>query len=236
MNRCKFTSAFLFAVSIGITFAAHADAQTRQRVIPPNQPNERQQTARTEPKSEPVDLREDYQRPRPTLTNNIVVNPNYQPLVKKTVSSKPTASSTATATANYTSRFAYNAMFSVKLINALQTRMGKPYVYGSSGPNAYDCSGLIWSIFQEAGFSFERTSARSIWQMSEPVEGDDRYKMGTLIFFNGLAHIGIVADANGFYHASTSQGVTYSRFDGYWKNKIVGYRRLKIENKIAIDR
>lgn len=62
--------------------------------------------------------------------------------------------------------------------------------------------------------------------MSEPVTGDDRYKFGTLVFLNRLGHMGIVADENGFYHASSSKGVTYSPFKGYWENRIVGFRRL----------
>lgn len=62
--------------------------------------------------------------------------------------------------------------------------------------------------------------------MSVPVSGDDRYKFGTLVFLNGLGHIGIVADENGFYHASSSKGITYSTFKGYWEKRIVGFRSL----------
>lgn len=234
MRNCKSSllSAFLFAAFLSVAFAGNAFGQKRARVVPsqPYSPPE-VQTAHNQPKAAPEDLQEDLPaRPRQTLTNRIVVSPNYQPLVKKTVSSQPIA---AAANNGSASRYAYSAMFSIRLVSAIQSRIGKPYVYGSSGPNSFDCSGLVWSVFGEAGYAFERTSARSIWQMSETVEGDDRYKLGTLIFFSGLGHIGIVADANGFYHASSSQGVTYSRFDGYWKNKIVGFRRLKIENQTA---
>ena len=38
--------------------------------------------------------------------------------------------------------------------------------------------------------------------------------------------MGIVADENGFYHASSSKGITYSPFAGYWSGRIVGYRKL----------
>jgi cell wall-associated NlpC family hydrolase len=62
--------------------------------------------------------------------------------------------------------------------------------------------------------------------MSVPVSGDDRFKFGTLVFLNGLGHIGIVADENGFYHASSSKGITYSPFKGYWEKRVVGFRRL----------
>lgn len=162
-----------------------------------------------------------------TLTNDIVIKDAriYQPLVKKTAASQPTNP----IPGNYVSKGFYSAVFNQRLVQAIQMRIGIPYRYGSTGPTSYDCSGLVWSVFQDAGFSFERTSARTLWQTSETVEGDDRYKLGTLVFFNGLAHIGIVADADGFYHASSSHGVTYSRFDGYWANRIVGFRRMNME-------
>ncbi len=161
------------------------------------------------------------------LTNNNVVSTtqNYQPLVKKTASSQPT-----NPIPNYSAAKNYSSVFNQRLLQAIQTRIGIPYRYGSTGPTSYDCSGLVWSVFQDAGFNFERSSARTLWQNSERVEGDDRYKLGTLVFFNGLGHIGIVADANGFYHASSSQGVTFSTFGGYWGKRIVGFRRMNINN------
>ena len=131
-------------------------------------------------------------------------------------------------------RTAYDRVTSVKLDQAIKERYGTPHRYGSTGPNRYDCSGFVWSAFQEAGINFTRASARSLWNQSEPVDGDDRFKFGTLIFLNGLGHIGIVADENGFYHASSSKGITYSAYKGYWSSRIVGYRRLKPENGKAV--
>lgn len=112
------------------------------------------------------------------------------------------------------------------MMGAIQKRLGIPYLYGSEGPNRYDCSGFVWAVFGDAGMQFDRTSARSLWDMSVPVEGDERFKFGTLVFMNKLGHMGIVADENGFYHASSSKGITYSPFKGYWEKRIVGYRRL----------
>jgi cell wall-associated NlpC family hydrolase len=123
-------------------------------------------------------------------------------------------------------RTVYGTSASLKLDQAIKERYGLPYHYGSTGPYSYDCSGFVWSVFQEAGIDFERTSASSLWSRSVPVDGDERFKFGTLVFFNGLGHIGIVADDKGFYHASSSKGITYSTFDGYWANRIVGFRRL----------
>ena len=121
---------------------------------------------------------------------------------------------------------AYSVETSNRLDRAIKSLYGIPYRYGSTGPYTYDCSGFVWAAFQQAGIEFTRSSARTLWSESTPVEGDERYKFGTLIFLNGLGHMGIVADENGFYHASSSKGITYSPFKGYWEKRIVGFRKL----------
>jgi cell wall-associated NlpC family hydrolase len=120
----------------------------------------------------------------------------------------------------------YAANVSGQMMQAISSRLGIPYHYGSTGPNRYDCSGFVWSVFNDAGFGFLRSSASNYWREFEPVTGDDRYKFGTLVFFNGLGHVGIVADSEGFFHASSSKGITYSKFAGYWEKRIVGFRRV----------
>ena len=125
--------------------------------------------------------------------------------------------------------------FNQMMLAAIDTRIGSPYVYGSSGPRVFDCSGFVWSVFQSAGVNFERESARGFWSNFSPVREDEKYQFGTLVFFNNLKHVGIVADANGFYHASTSQGVTYSRFDGYWGSRITGFRRVPLPALMLAD-
>lgn len=216
MNFCK---SLCFSTSIVLLFAATAFSQQRPRVVP-SQPTESQPINQPPSKSLP-------QNPRiPTLTNNINVQ-MPAPLVKKTVSAQPINGTPINATVSNVKSYA--PVFNQRLQLAIQSRLGIPYRYGSTGPNTYDCSGLVWSVFEEAGFYFERSSARTLWQNSVSVEGDDRFKYGTLVFFNGLGHIGIVVSDKGFYHASSSKGVTYSTFDGYWADRIVGFRRLSIE-------
>ena len=114
------------------------------------------------------------------------------------------------------------------MLTAIEERLGVPYRLGTEGPYRYDCSGFVWSVFQQAGVGFERTSARTLWNTYAPPTQDEKYKFGTLVFFNNLGHVGIVADENGFYHASTSRGVVYSRFDDYWTKRINGFRRVPL--------
>ena len=114
------------------------------------------------------------------------------------------------------------------MLSAIEERLGVPYRMGATGPYRYDCSGFVWSVFQQAGVEFTRTPVRSLWQEFEQPTENDKFKFGTLVFFNNLHHVGIVADENGFFHASSSHGVMYSRFDDYWTKRINGFRRIPL--------
>ena len=43
-------------------------------------------------------------------------------------------------------------------VNAAETRLGDPYVFGADGPNAFDCSGLVEWAYAQAGVQIPRTS------------------------------------------------------------------------------
>jgi cell wall-associated NlpC family hydrolase len=118
--------------------------------------------------------------------------------------------------------------FQPLLMAAIDERLGSPYHWGSTGPRAYDCSGFVWSIFQAVGIDFERGSARTLFSRFSPPPPEDTYKFGTLVFFNGLSHVGVVADEKGFYHASRHNGVVYATFEGYWGKHIDGFRRVPL--------
>lgn len=229
-NLKKISYLSFCALFISFVLASTGAAQDRQRVIktissrPTNQPPTAAVTT-DKTKSLTSSIPSNAPATRPVLTNQLIVPPaeNKQPLVKKTVSSM---AMNAAASSMAAGRLAYNGPVSSSIMRGIESRLGIPYRYGSTGPNRYDCSGFVWSVFNEAGINFTRQSARSLWSMSEPVSGDERFKFGTLVFLNGLGHIGIVADENGFYHASSSKGITYSPFKGYWEGRIVGFRRL----------
>jgi cell wall-associated NlpC family hydrolase len=114
------------------------------------------------------------------------------------------------------------------LMAAIDTRLGSPYVYGSSGPYSFDCSGFVWSVFQSAGIRFDRSSARYLWSRFAPATAAEQKEFGTLVFFNGLSHVGIVVDEHGFYHSSRSYGVIYSPFNKYWSSRVDGFRRVPL--------
>lgn len=221
----------LFLAVAFVVFSTETNAQDRRRVVD-DQEQLITQSERTRPTTR---VPASPNSTRQTLTNEIVVRPRESPLslVKRTSQSQlttPLKTRTINATVKSSKRTYYNATARSMMYNSIQRKIGIRYRLGTQGPNLYDCSGFIWKVFQESGMNFTRTSARQFWQTFEPVSGDERFEFGTLVFFNQLGHVGIVADANGFYHASSSQGVTYSKFDGYWAKRIVGFRRVPTNN------
>ena len=45
-----------------------------------------------------------------------------------------------------------------KILAFAEAQLGKPYVYGATGPDAYDCSGLAMMAYRTAGITIPRTS------------------------------------------------------------------------------
>jgi cell wall-associated NlpC family hydrolase len=62
---------------------------------------------------------------------------------------------------------------------------------------------------------------------------EEQFKFGTLVFFSGLRHVGVVADEHGFYHASRRHGVIYSEFNEYWLKRIDGFRRVPLPVQVT---
>ncbi|MGW7413325.1 C40 family peptidase [Streptomyces sp. NPDC054863] len=79
-------------------------------------------------------------------------------------------------------------------------KIGAPYDWGNKGPNAFDCSGLVYWAFQQinvtvGGSTYSQESAgRKIYNRSELRPGD-------LVFFNNLQHVGFYAGNGMSLHA-----------------------------------
>ena len=149
--------------------------------------------------------------------------PVWEAKPKPTIDVAPTISSSNTAFLS----------FEPALLAAIDQRLGSRYRWGATGPNRFDCSGFVWSIFQATGITFERASARNLFARFEPAPVEEQFKFGTLVFFSGLTHVGVVADERGFYHASRRHGVIYSEFNEYWLKRIDGFRRVPKSLPIA---
>ena len=103
--------------------------------------------------------------------------------------------------ANYTGPATGNAQVALDFAYA---QIGKPYVWGGTGPGGYDCSGLTQAAWAQAGVNLPRTTydqvnagQRVSWENMQP---------GDLMFFYGASptHVGLYAGDNVMVHASTS--------------------------------
>jgi cell wall-associated NlpC family hydrolase len=78
-----------------------------------------------------------------------------------------------------------------------EQQLGKPYLWGGTGPDAFDCSGLVMEAYRAAGIDIPRTSEAQ-WRWG-PQIGPGQVQPGDLVFFagaNGSAaapgHVGLV--------------------------------------------
>jgi len=207
--RSLVTRTLVTFVALGL-FSISAFAQTRPRIL--------------HPISDADDVScspDDY-----ALAVNVTeAKPAWEAKPKPTIDLSPATGSPSSAFLKY----------QPLLLTAIEERLGTPYRWGATGPDRFDCSGFVWSIFQEAGINFERASARTLFARFAAPPVEEQFKFGTLVFFSGLAHVGVVADANGFYHASRHHGVIYSKFDDYWTKRIDGFRRVPLTTPAAVD-
>lgn len=79
-----------------------------------------------------------------------------------------------------------------RLIAFLKAQIGKPYVYGATGPSSYDCSGLTQTAFATVGVDLPRTSQEQS-TTGTPV-GLGSLQAGDLVFWGGEGsayHVGV---------------------------------------------
>jgi len=51
-----------------------------------------------------------------------------------------------------------------QIANLARTHLGKPYVYGATGPSSFDCSGLTQYVYRQAGINIGRTTSQQAAQ------------------------------------------------------------------------
>lgn len=100
--------------------------------------------------------------------------------------------------------------FRQRAVQVASQQNGKPYVWGATGPNAFDCSGLIQYSFRVAGKSLPRTSGE-MFRATRRVSQSSK-QVGDLIFmsYDGrIGHVGVYA-GNGKFWDSPRAGKTVS--------------------------
>lgn len=82
------------------------------------------------------------------------------------------------------------------------TRVGDPYVWGASGPDQFDCSGLVQWAFGQVGTEVPRTSSAQA-SYGTPVDKADLQPGDVVFFYPDITHVGIYAGDGLMVHAST---------------------------------
>jgi cell wall-associated NlpC family hydrolase len=82
-------------------------------------------------------------------------------------------------------------------ITFAEQQLGKPYLWGGTGPDAFDCSGLVMMAYRAAGVSIARTS-QAQWATETRIPASQA-QPGDLVFFSGAdgtptspGHVGLV--------------------------------------------
>lgn len=112
-----------------------------------------------------------------------------------------------------------------------RTFVGTPYRYGGTGPDGFDCSGLVYYSFRQAGVRVPRTSADQ-YRATRSVRLSDAHA-GDLVFFrleDKVSHVGIYLGNAEFVHAPSHGGtVRIESLDNeYFSRHLVRAGRLDL--------
>lgn len=102
---------------------------------------------------------------------------------------------------------------------------GSPYRHGGSGPDAFDCSGLVHYSYRQAGLDVPRTT-------DAQYEAVDRVYLsqlqpGDVVFFRidgiGAQHVGIYVGDQQFVHAPKTGSPVHvsSLAQRYWRKRVI---------------
>lgn len=121
-----------------------------------------------------------------------------------------------------------------KAYTVAKAQLGKPYLYGASGPSKFDCSGLVQYSYKKAGKSVPRTTG-SQFKASKDITVNQR-QLGDVIYFSHKGtrdhfHVGVYAGSGYMIHANAGsyygKKMIKEKISSYWgKNYNADYRRL----------
>lgn len=112
-------------------------------------------------------------------------------------------------------------------VGVAMSQLGKPYVWGSSGPDSFDCSGLVVYAFAAVGKSLPGRTTYDLWGAGVPVSRD-QLQPGDLVFFNSLGHMGIYIGGDQMVHAPHAGDVVKisSLSESWYASTYMGARRI----------
>jgi len=118
--------------------------------------------------------------------------------------------------------------FRATVVQAALRFLGRPYQWSGIGQRGFDCSGLVFRVFEATGMALPHSSFAQ-YRIGTPVAAA-ALAGGDLVFFRthnrGPSHVGIYIDGSRFVHASASRGVIVSSLnEPYYRARYLGARR-----------
>ncbi len=114
-----------------------------------------------------------------------------------------------------------------KVIRIAKSMLGSPYRYGGKTPETgFDCSGLVYFVFQQAGLNPPPRTSYGQYKASKPI-AKSALKRGDLVFFrirrNKISHVGIYLGNQRFVHApSSGKRVSIASLNSpYWHKRFI---------------
>jgi cell wall-associated NlpC family hydrolase len=112
-------------------------------------------------------------------------------------------------------------------------QLGKPYIWGGTGPAGYDCSGLVMMAYQAAGITLPRTTFQQV-DAGTPVYGLTQLQPGDLPFTAGSdgtptdpGHVGMyIGDGVVVQAPETGEPIMLTPLTGYWQQNTTAIRRI----------
>jgi len=121
-------------------------------------------------------------------------------------------------------------------ISYAEQQLGKPYLWGGTGPDAFDCSGLVLMAYRTAGINIARTSEAQ-WATEVKVPAS-QVEPGDLVFFAGSdgtvtdpGHVGLVI-GNGKMVEAYATGFPI-RVSSYLNRGAIGFTRPAANAKVS---
>lgn len=108
------------------------------------------------------------------------------------------------------------------LIGIASSKLGCPYVWGSKGPNSFDCSGFVYWCLNQAGVGQSYLTS-SGWRNPgryQRISNFDSIQAGDIVVVHG--HVGIAAGGGTVIDASSSNGrVVHRSLSNWWRNNFI---------------
>jgi cell wall-associated NlpC family hydrolase len=93
-----------------------------------------------------------------------------------------------------------NSSVAEQAIAFARKQLDKPYVWGATGPDSYDCSGLTQAAYKAAGIDLPRTTYDQV-DVGTRVSEDDLQPGDLIFFYSDVSHVGLYIGDGEMIHA-----------------------------------